>query len=73
MKKLTLLIASLTLSILYLRTKRRVHNTPLPPGPPPDPLIGHSRIIPTKDHPEIFYEWSKTYGRATSDVPETLS
>ncbi|KAJ3492019.1 hypothetical protein NLI96_g265 [Meripilus lineatus] len=58
----TLLIASLTLSILYLRTKRRVHNTPLPPGPPPDPLIGHSRIIPTKDHPEIFYEWSKTYG-----------
>lgn len=48
--------------VLYLRRKRTPANTRLPPGPPADPLIGHLRIFPMKDQPEIFHEWSKQYG-----------
>ncbi|KAF9018169.1 cytochrome P450 [Hymenopellis radicata] len=34
----------------------------LPPGPKPDPLIGHLRVIPPVHQPEAFHEWAKTYG-----------
>ena len=48
--------------VSYQRRKRNALKVPLPPGPPADPLIGHLRHIPTKDHAEVYHEWSKTYG-----------
>lgn len=35
---------------------------PLPPGPPADPLIGHTRIFPQKNLESVFREWSLKYG-----------
>ncbi|KAF9262274.1 cytochrome P450 [Marasmius fiardii PR-910] len=42
--------------------KNRTPKPSLPPGPPADPLIGHLRIMPTRDTAETLHEWSKTYG-----------
>ncbi|KAG6903267.1 hypothetical protein C0995_000162 [Termitomyces sp. Mi166 len=36
--------------------------TPLPPGPPADPIIGHIRLIPPEGQDVFFYELGKTYG-----------
>ncbi|KAL0954546.1 hypothetical protein HGRIS_003512 [Hohenbuehelia grisea] len=44
-----------------LRSRHR-HQPPLPPGPPADPLIGHLRVIPTKDQGSVFHKWAQTYG-----------
>lgn len=35
---------------------------PLPPGPPADSLIGHTRIFPQKNLESVFREWSLKYG-----------
>ncbi|KAF9262030.1 cytochrome P450 [Marasmius fiardii PR-910] len=51
--------AILLASFFSSKSKR---NRSLPPGPPPDPLIGHLRIIPSTKTGEAFHEWSKTYG-----------
>jgi cytochrome P450 len=55
---------SVVLPLLYKSlTKQR--GLPLPPGPPPEPLLGHLRIVPT-DHPEYQYtKWGKEY---SSDI-----
>jgi hypothetical protein len=34
----------------------------LPPGPPPDFLIGNLRQVPLKDQDKVFAEWGKKYG-----------
>uniref|UniRef100_A0A0W0EWD1 Putative cytochrome P450 n=1 Tax=Moniliophthora roreri TaxID=221103 RepID=A0A0W0EWD1_MONRR len=39
--------------------KRKSH---YPPGPVADPFIGHVRVIPTQNQPEVFHEWSQIYG-----------
>lgn len=42
---------------------------PLPPGPPPELLIGNLRHIP-KDHlSEGFSAWAKTYGESAFHFP----
>ncbi|KAJ3492026.1 hypothetical protein NLI96_g262 [Meripilus lineatus] len=55
----TLIVSAL---YFYQRNARSKNRASLPPGPPADPLIHHLRVIPTKDHPEVYHEWSKTYG-----------
>jgi len=44
----------------------RWRHPPLPPGPRPDPIIGHLRIMPAKDSHLFFYELSKKYGQSES-------
>lgn len=34
----------------------------LPPGPRGDPLLGHLRSSPLKQHFSLFTEWAKRYG-----------
>lgn len=60
------LAAAIVVFLLYRERKQRNRKVPLPPGPPADPLINHLRVIPTKDHPEVYYEWTKTYGEFNS-------
>ncbi|KAJ6555591.1 cytochrome P450 [Mycena vulgaris] len=64
MDSLTLALASsaVGLFILIARSKLRLSGTPLPPGPPADPVIGHLRVIPASGQAKTFYEWSKVYG-----------
>ena len=40
----------------------------LPPGPPSDPILGHLRVIPTKNQAEIFHSWAKLYGTCPFSV-----
>jgi hypothetical protein len=46
---------------LRIAVKKR-HPLPLPPGPPADPLIGHIRVMPSKDQDIFFYELGQKYG-----------
>ncbi|KAI0697258.1 cytochrome P450 [Cytidiella melzeri] len=47
--------------------KRSNNSSPLPPGPPSDPIIGHLRIKPDSNSaPEAFHEWSLKYGEIMS-------
>ncbi len=47
----------------HIRKRRR--NAHLPPSPPSDPLIGHYRIFPRSYQAEVFFQWSKTYGKSS--------
>ncbi|KAG8893417.1 hypothetical protein FRC01_013607, partial [Tulasnella sp. 417] len=38
---------------------------PYPPGPPPDPIIGHTRYLPRDKHCITHTEWAKQYGPLT--------
>ena len=59
-----LLLVFVAGAVLYglLLTRRKRHALRLPPGPPADPLLGHLRIMPSKNPHETFYAWSKQYG-----------
>jgi len=57
----TLLIGSFLWAVINRILKDQSHS-PLPPGPPADPIIGHLRIMPTKDSHEFFYEMGQKYG-----------
>ena len=35
---------------------------PYVPGPRPDPIIGHLRLMTQLDNDEVFYKWHKQYG-----------
>ena len=62
------LLVSLPFLILWaarILGSRKQH-PPFPPGPPRDPLVGHMRIMPTKDQVGVFQEWAKTYGGSWS-------
>lgn len=55
-------LAAVFALLLHQFVKRRNSRVPLPPGPPADPIINHLRVIPTKNHPQAFHEWTKAYG-----------
>ena len=60
----------LVLGIVYL-TLGATKNPLLPPGPPPDPLIGHVRLIPRHHQAEFYHELAKKYGtyRLDPNIP----
>lgn len=61
----TLLVCSgivLAVLILWRNIRQTAGGLSLPPGPPSDPLIGHLRVAPLKNHAEVYHEWSKQYG-----------
>ncbi|KAG6863983.1 hypothetical protein C0991_001394, partial [Blastosporella zonata] len=49
------------LTAVYYKEKRGDKRLRHPPGPPPDPLIGHLRIIPSSGQDVFFYELGKKY------------
>ena len=51
----------LSMLVIYDYIRKRP-KSPLPPGPPADPLIGHLRVMPTKNQEDVFHEWGKLYG-----------
>jgi hypothetical protein len=55
-----LLVAVVVAIFAKSRTARR---SPLPPGPPAEPFIGHARLLPKKGEAEFFHEMRKTYGK----------
>ncbi|CAE7138903.1 unnamed protein product, partial [Rhizoctonia solani] len=38
---------------------RRTSKPPLPPGPKPDPFIGHLRVLPTSNEHTVYAQWGK--------------
>lgn len=36
--------------------------SPLPPSPPGDLILGHARVIPLKEPHKTYAEWGKQYG-----------
>ncbi|RDB17677.1 O-methylsterigmatocystin oxidoreductase [Hypsizygus marmoreus] len=60
---MALLVFLLTCAFLsvWVKLKRKKYS-PLPPGPPPEPLLGHLRLIPGDHQDALFYEWGKIYG-----------
>ncbi|CVK99546.1 related to cytochrome p450 [Fusarium mangiferae] len=56
---LTLAIA--TILLLAWAHWRSQHTLPLPPGPPSEFLLGHSRVIPKENAAAVYAKWSKEY------------
>ena len=44
--------------------ERKRGNPPLPPGPPPEPLLGHCRIVPEDAAFKQYDEWAREYSTA---------
>uniref|UniRef100_A0A0W0EXE6 Putative cytochrome P450 n=1 Tax=Moniliophthora roreri TaxID=221103 RepID=A0A0W0EXE6_MONRR len=60
---LTLFVAcAFCASLLFWLTSKPRGRTPLPPGPPADPFIGHLRMMPKEKTAETFHEWTQKYG-----------
>lgn len=58
----------LVLVIFYLifrgiRPRASSTKPPLPPGPPPDPIIGHLRRMMRFDDDAMFHDLYRQYGR----------
>lgn len=48
--------------VLLLFWARRSHpKLPLPPGPPSEFLLGHTRVIPQENAAKVYSRWSKEY------------
>ncbi|KAK2485752.1 hypothetical protein H9L39_03732, partial [Fusarium oxysporum f. sp. albedinis] len=56
---LTLAIATILL-LAWARWRSRP-TLPLPPGPPSEFLLGHSRVIPKENAAAVYAKWSKEY------------
>lgn len=61
MSTLLILVLLCVFPYVYMRQKLK-GRSPLPPGPPGDPLIGHLRMVPPENQGTLFYEWGKIYG-----------
>ena len=61
----TIVIAGLTIitfAAYHALWARKRGMPPLPPGPPPEPLLGHYRIVPQDAAFKRYAEWGKEYG-----------
>ncbi|RGP73506.1 hypothetical protein FSPOR_2088 [Fusarium sporotrichioides] len=54
----TLVLLSL---LIFWAHKHLQHTLPLPPGPPSEFLLGHTRVIPKENAAEVYSTWSKEY------------
>ena len=41
---------------------------PLPPGPPPEPILGHYRVVPEDAAFKQYAEWAKEYSTASKGL-----
>ncbi|KPM38746.1 hypothetical protein AK830_g7818 [Neonectria ditissima] len=68
MVELGIIVFIVMLFITHWRTK---HTLPLPPGPPGEFLLGHTRMIPKDNTAAVYARWSKEYkpltGTGTKD------
>lgn len=54
--------AVLTKLILSIALPSASSGSKLPPSPPAEPIMGHARLIPTKEPYRTYAEWGKLYG-----------
>lgn len=54
---------AIVILLAVLRTARaRVRGRPpLPPGPPPEPILGHYRVVPQDAAFKRYAEWAREY------------
>ncbi|KAK7397587.1 hypothetical protein QQX98_013046 [Neonectria punicea] len=55
------------IAMLLLTPLRKKHSLPLPPGPPGEFLLGHTRLIPKDNTAAVYARWSKEYAK-DSDI-----
>ena len=55
-----------------LQPRKDVKSLELPPGPEGEPIIGHLRTSPLKQHFSLFTEWAKKYGEFVYPVAHIL-
>lgn len=64
---LTFLAISLLVTGLFYSVHRsRQKTSHLPPGPPPDPILGNVRHFPRTEWYNTFMVWQKQYGQIVS-------
>ncbi|KAF5554335.1 oxidoreductase [Fusarium phyllophilum] len=63
---LTLAIATILL-LTWAHWRSRL-TLPLPPGPPSEFLLGHSRVIPKENAAAVYAKWSKEYSRLAAAI-----
>lgn len=56
----------LTGFLLFWAHKHSQPTLPLPPGPPSEFLLGHTRIVPKENAAEVYSRWSKEYSKFAS-------
>ncbi|KAI8409450.1 hypothetical protein FOFC_09289 [Fusarium oxysporum] len=56
-----LMLAIATILLLAWARWRSRPTLPLPPGPPSEFLLGHSRVIPKENAAAVYAKWSKEY------------
>lgn len=56
-------VLALAVVVGWAWTRSEALPAPLPPGPPADPLIGHTRIFPQKNTDTVLREWGQKYGK----------
>lgn len=54
--------AALTKFTLSIALQSASTGSKLPPSPPAEPILGHARLIPTKEPYRTYAEWGKLYG-----------
>jgi hypothetical protein len=50
--------------VIFWAHKHFQQTLPLPPGPPSEFLLGHTRIIPKENAGKVYSRWSKEYSES---------